>query len=120
MPSARKRLNAALGLPFRRSWHYGADLAVSSCSSAIHQAEPSAERQGRMYPGILQDAIDNWPEDEAYGLWEDLIQSVPGDEPPMPGQLDRAITHMLNVFNFEDDAEQLKARFFAELDKLTT
>lgn len=68
---------------------------------------------------ILQDAEDHWPEDEAYGLWEDLIQSVPGDEPPLPGQLERAIAHMMQVFSFEPDASILRARFFAELDKLT-
>lgn len=68
---------------------------------------------------ILQDAMDHWPEDEAYGLWEDLIQSVPGDEPPLPGQLERAVDHIMKVFSFEPDALALKARFFAELDRLT-
>ena len=72
-----------------------------------------------MYPGILRDAVDNWPEDEAYGLWEDLIQSVPGNEPPMPEQLERAMAHILSIFDREPDAQALRARFFSELDKLT-
>ena len=69
---------------------------------------------------ILQDAIDHWPEDEAYGLWEDLISYWPGDESPLPGEIERAVQHMLTRFDEEPDAKELRARFFAELDKLTS
>ena len=68
---------------------------------------------------ILQEAINEWPEDEAFSLYMDLIQSVPGEESPMPGQEERAIEHMLKVFSFEPDSKELKARFLGKLELLT-
>ena len=69
--------------------------------------------------GILQDAADEWPEDEAYSLFMDLIQYIPGEESPMPGQEERAIAHMIKVFSFEPDSKELIARFLGKLEALT-
>ena len=57
----------------------------------------------------------NWPEDEAYALWADLLE---GDEPADDDQVNDAIKHMHSVFARENDAAELIARFNQRLTEL--
>ena len=69
----------------------------------------------RAKTSILAEAVNAWPEDEAYGLWSDLIA---GDDPADDEQNERQIAHMHTVFHHEPDAAELVARFDAHLHKL--
>lgn len=64
---------------------------------------------------ILQEAQTRWPEDEAFGLFCDLIE---GDDPADDAQIARQVAHMHTVFHHEPDAAELIARFDARLAEL--
>lgn len=68
-----------------------------------------------MKKSILAEAVDRWPEDEAYGLWCDLIA---GDSPASDAQIAHHITHMRAVFSSESDGAELIARFDRKLSGL--
>ena len=68
-----------------------------------------------MKKNILAEATDQWPEDEAFGLYSDLIE---GDDPADDEQINRQIGHMHTVFHHEPDAIELIARFDARLKQL--
>lgn len=61
---------------------------------------------------ILQDAINNWPEDEAYNLLCDWRDTEADEEMRLRDQ-----NHMIAVFDHEPDSEELKRRFFERLKK---
>lgn len=68
-----------------------------------------------MTKNIMQEAVDNWPEDEAFGLYCDLIE---GDDPADDEQITRQIAHMHAQFQRHADAADLIARFDAKLAQL--
>ena len=64
----------------------------------------------RRKKSIMQEAVENWPEDEAYGLlcdWRDMDS----DETVRLAD----VKHMCAIFDREPDAEELKRRFVARL-----
>ena len=67
------------------------------------------------YRRLMEEAEANWPEDEAYSLFMDLIE---GDDPADDDQIARQIAHMHKVFSEHSDAADLIARFDAKLAKL--
>ena len=68
---------------------------------------------------IFQSAIDNWPEDEAAILCDYWLGLKEDGEPVEELARIRSndIAHMEHVFNSETDADELKARFHAEINK---
>lgn len=62
--------------------------------------------------GILQDAIDNWPEDEAFNLLCDW-KEMESDSKQQAGD----IKYLESVFDGEPDGDELKRRFFERLKR---
>ena len=73
------------------------------------------------YAALMQSAVDNWPEDEAHALYEDMLTG-PESEQASENQVSRQITHMHNVFTRTGvdaaDSADLIARFDAALATL--
>jgi ABC-type enterochelin transport system substrate-binding protein len=64
-------------------------------------------------------AEQNWPEDEAYGLicnWSNAPENGWSHDEIREG-VQKDIDHMVKVFSKENDAEDLIARFKAEIRK---
>ena len=68
---------------------------------------------------IFQSATENWPEDEATILCEYWLGLKEDGEPVEELARIRSadIAHMERVFDSETDAAELKARFYAEIQK---
>ncbi len=64
---------------------------------------------------ILQDAVDHWPEDEAFGVYDFRIA---GRSEPDEVGLAKDIAHLESIFRKEQDGEVLVERFQTELIRL--
>lgn len=68
---------------------------------------------------LFQLAAENWPEDEACGVF-DGFKHLCADESPeyAEGELKRDCEHFKKVFGRELDGEELYARFIAKIEEL--
>ena len=68
---------------------------------------------------IFQSAIDNWPEDEAYAVF-DMFPSLYEDEGPEYAEsvLQSDIEHFKKIFARETDGEELFSRFMVKINEL--
>ena len=81
-------------------------------------ARPSTQAS-TLDPGRRHEAREWWPDEDADGRWEDRRQSVPGEEPPVPGPLARAGTPRRSVFAAHPDARAWRARVCAARETRT-